>query len=309
MGNIISGNSSGIVCHGNGWQINRNIIEGNFIGTDFSGLKALPNEWGISVRSDCENFLIKNNLISGNINNGIHFCGYNSSILNNLIGTDVKSNPGLGNGGYGIQICKDGNADHGSILIENNNISTNNSGGITLAGNGVFLKNVVYKNFSTGIMVEYFPSGTHWQISKNLVSENFGLGINLSSEISYQDVTPNDSADIDTGPNNLMNFPVLTSAIATHGQLIVKGTIDTPNPKTVTIEFFANPVPEPGGDPTGYGEGAVYLGSVKPNPHGKFTATLPTVAHGTLISSTATDAEGNTSEFSANIIAIKQGNY
>ena len=71
----------------------------------------------------------------------------------------------------------------------------------------------------------------------------------------------------------------------TPGKLHVKGNIDTQNPKTVNIEFFANPVPNPGGDPSGYGEGAIFLGSTQPNPQGKINSTLPTVAPGTLITS------------------------
>jgi hypothetical protein len=104
-----------------------------------------------------------------------------------------------------------------------------------------------------------------------------------------------------------MNFPILNSAKTTPGGLIVKGTIDSPDHKTITIEFFANPVPNPGGDPSGYGEGAIFLGTKNDNPDGKFTATLPSVAPGTLISATATDADGNTSEFCANIEAKKPG--
>ena len=69
------------------------------------------------------------------------------------------------------------------------------------------------------------------------------------------------------------------------------------------FEFFSNPVPTPGGDPSGHGEGAVFLGRVTPNGLGKFNATLPPVPKGTLISATATDANGNTSEFAANIAA------
>jgi hypothetical protein len=116
-------------------------------------------------------------------------------------------------------------------------------------------------------------------------------------------VSPNDPGDFDTGPNNLMNYPVLDSAIATPARLVAPGSIDTPNPQTVTIEFFANPVPHPGPDPSGYGEGAIYLGWVRPNPRGKFTASLPSVAPGTFITATATDAAGSTSEFARNIEA------
>jgi hypothetical protein len=99
----------------------------------------------------------------------------------------------------------------------------------------------------------------------------------------------------------LQNYPVLGSALVKSGKLVVKGTIDTQSPATVTLEFFANPVPTPGGDPSGFGEGAVYLGSTLPLANGTFTATLPTAASGTLISATATDAAGNTSEFARDI--------
>ena len=96
---------------------------------------------------------------------------------------------------------------------------------------------------------------------------------------------------------------VLQNKNTPFGWVKVKGTIDTQNPERVTIEFFANPVPTPGGDPSGYGEGAIYLGSDRPNPQGKINSTLSTVAPGTLISATATDENGNTSEFSACIKA------
>ena len=66
-------------------------------------------------------------------------------------------------------------------------------------------------------------------------------------------------------------------------------------------------MPTPGGDPSGDGEGAVFLGKKRPNRKGKFTSTLPRVKPGTFISATATDGEGNTSEFSANIEAQRPG--
>ena len=87
------------------------------------------------------------------------------------------------------------------------------------------------------------------------------------------------------------------------GQLQVSGTLDTPDPETATIELFANPVPDPGGNLTGYGEGAEYIGEAIPSSDGSFDATFSAVDEGTLISATATDAAGNTSEFALNIAA------
>jgi hypothetical protein len=132
-----------------------------------------------------------------------------------------------------------------------------------------------------------------------LILHSGRLGIDLGSD----GVTPNDPGDGDAGPNNLQNYPVLTSALVTPGRLVVQGTIDSPDPASIVIELFANPVPNPGPDSSGYGEGAVYLGSVQPNPRGMFTAALPSVVVGTLITATATDAVGNTSEFAQNIEA------
>lgn len=195
--------------------------------------------------------------------------------------------------------------------ITGNTITRNGTSGIhiygsTTANTLLISRNLIHSNFGVGISV--LGPGSGYSFSRNAIYANDWLGIDLAVDYCCQDdVTPNDPGDGDAGPNNFMNFPILTSAKATPGKLIVKGTIDTPNPRTVTIEFFANPVPNPGGDPSGHGEGAIYLGSDRPNPHGKFTATLRRVAPGTLITATATDAEGNTSEFSACLEAKAPG--
>jgi hypothetical protein len=91
--------------------------------------------------------------------------------------------------------------------------------------------------------------------------------------------------------------------MATPGQTIVRGTIDTPNLMSVTLEFFANFE----ADDSGYGEGDMYLGEAKPNESGGFTAALPPVLPGMYISATATDGDGNTSEFSESIEATTPG--
>jgi len=56
-----------------------------------------------------------------------------------------------------------------------------------------------------------------------------------------------------------------------------------------------------------HGEGAVFLGTVTPNVQGRFVAVLPPVAGGMLVTATATDAAGNTSEFAANVTALGPG--
>lgn len=271
-GFVISGSPIVGVCI----QGDENTLENCFIGTDATGLLRNSNaSFGVAVSG--ENHLIKGNLISGNNDNGLVLSGNRCKVERNKIGTDVTGTNALPNGpagGTGVSI-----AEH--------------------ATNNIIMQNLIAFNLGTGVAVT--QTSFNNTILHNSIFSNNGLGIDLGVPYHGDGVTPNDSGDTDTGPNNLMNFPVLTFARATPGRLIVKGYIDTPNPKTVIVEFFANPASNPGGDPSGHGEGAIYLGSKKPNEQGKFTAPLHDVALGTLITATATDINGNTSEFAANI--------
>ena len=212
----------------------------------------------------------------------LHLQASNCVIEGNFIGTDVTGKNPLPNDGLGVSI------------VEN-------------ATENVIKRNLIAFNMSDGIAVAF--NATRNTVSQNSIFSNFDLGIDLGNggpdDYHGDGVTYNDPGDADAGPNNLMNFPVLSSAIVLGSRLVVKGTIDTPNPSTVTIQFFANLVPSPGGDPSGYGEGAVFLGKIRPNKQGRFSTVLPKVPLGTLISATATDAQGNTSEFAANIPASR----
>lgn len=268
--NIISGNRSGVRLLGGS-----NMVMENFLGTDVTGTIALGNrEDGVLV--DADSNVIIGNLISGNALDGIGFLSaHNNAAQANRIGTDINGNPSLGNGRFGVHISSGPTGP-----VSNDNRVEDN----LIAGNG-----------SVGVGIF---AGVRNSIIRNRIFSNGGLGIQLGPGL-----TPNDPGDFDTGPNDLMNFPVLELAHATPGHLIVKGTIDVLNPKGLVIEFFANPVPTPGGDPSGHGEGAIFLGTAKPNPNGSFTASLQPVAIGTLITATATDVVGNTSEYAANIVA------
>ncbi len=333
--NLISGNYAGIFI-----SLSSHIsIENNMIGTDMSGQIPLGNQIGIWAWSKVSYLTVKNNLISASSQAGIRLDGGSDYVITgNIVGGDKNGNifQDIPKPVQGIVLNQGGSDDAsvarvtiGGLTEREGNLVVGNQEGITMAttvddirisrnkmqynlsGIHIYAKNNPKRFIAIGneisfnwIGVNVKGMGISYTISQNRIFSNELLGIDLTpNEWGTDGVTPNDPGDVDIGPNNFMNFPVLTSALATPGRLVVKGTIDTPNPRTVTIEFFANPVPNPGGDPTGYGEGATYLGSDRPNQQGKFTATLPTVAAGTLITATATDAEGNTSEFSAYIAA------
>src|SRR5205085_4443276 len=110
----------------------------------------------------------------------------------------------------------------------------------------------------------------------------------------------NDAGDADTGPdaNNFQNFPVITGVFVLPTDNIVKGTINSTPDTHLTIEFFANS----SCDPSGYGEGQTYIGTttVMTDASGDATFTFhpTTLSSGQVVTATATDDNGNTSEFS-----------
>jgi hypothetical protein len=137
------------------------------------------------------------------------------------------------------------------------------------------------------------PPFQNVRISRNSIHSNGDLGIDLADNRS-PGITPNDAGDGDAGSNLRQNFPVITSAVENGSGTTVSGTIDTPNPSSATIEVFTNVAP----DPTGYGEGQTYRVSTMPTNAGTWTAVLPGGLTGLYATATATDAGGNTSEFS-----------
>ncbi|HXI96682.1 MAG TPA: hypothetical protein VNG04_11180, partial [Candidatus Acidoferrum sp.] len=283
-GNVISANlASGVVITGS--AASGNLVQGNLVGTDRTGSFALGNgTWGVTLDGANGNTVGgttpgARNVMSGNRFDGMLIANSASGNLvqGNFMGTDAGGTNPLPNGFNGVAV--DGAA------FQN-----------TIGGTDAGAANRIAYNPVDGVVVR---SGTRNAIRGNSIFSNGGLGIDLGDD----GVTSNDRGDADTGPNNLQNFPVITRAVATPNQLVVVGSIDTQNPQTVTIEIFANTVPVPGADPTRHGEGQTFIGSVTPDGSGRFTVILPPVPHGTVISATATDTAGNTSEFSLDAVA------
>ena len=131
--------------------------------------------------------------------------------------------------------------------------------------------------------------GTGNRVSANEIRDNGARGIDLN----HDGVTANDAGDTDSGPNNLQNFPALTSATAGGGTTSVAGSLDSAA-GTYRVEFFANTAC----DGT-HGEGDRYMGARSVSA-GAFSASgLSATSAGEFVTATATDSSGNTSEFSA----------
>ena len=287
--NIISGNS-GVGIGVQHVTAHDNLIQGNFIGTDVTGTVDLGNSlYGISI-SGTSNMIGgtvpgARNVISGNDADGIAVdnidIAYTGNIIQgNLIGTDVSGSVNLGNSRYGVSIS----------------FASNNMVGGTVSGAG----NTIAFNGAAGILVTEGPPpvAINNAIRGNSIFSNTGLGID--HRVAGGDgVTLNDPGDTDTGANNLQNFPVLTSVLSGTGTTMVRGTLESLPQTTQTIEFFGNTA----ADSSNYGEGQTFLGSqsVTTDSSGlaSFVAVLSAeLAAGQLVTATATDSLGNTSEFS-----------
>ena len=254
------------------------LIQGNRIGTDVSGQYDLGNIVdGIAVMG-CSNVRIVGNQIANNHANGVRLTATTlSRIEGNFIGTDAAGVRPLGNAEAGIAI----------------NGETNRVGGLISGA-----ANVIQYNGGPGVVV---TSGSRNEISGNRIFDNGGLGIDLGLELG---VTPNDPGDADTGQNYLQNYPVLTAASSSYNSTQVQGTLNSTPSSTFRLEFFASPA----WDSTSLAEGQLWLGdsavTTDANGNASFTALLPVgTPTNYLVTATATDADGNTSEFSAGVAA------
>lgn len=305
-GNLISGNGrDGVSINGTGSEFN--VVAGNLIGTDVTGTLALGNgsvttDDGVSINNGPRNNRIgtngdgladelEGNVISGNSGHGVVILGAGSNqnvVAGNRIGTTAFGTAPIGNGFNGVWV-----GTHGAAAGPQLNRIGTDGNGVADAAEG----NVISFNKGTGVSV-LNSTAVGNSIRGNSIFANTKLGIDLNDN----GVTANDIGDADSGPNNLQNFPVITSAASNPTKTVVTGTLDSNANTTFSLDFYSNAA----SDPSGFGEGETYLGTATvttdSNGHVAFSATLPVaVPLGRIITGTATDPNGNTSEFSGNV--------
>ena len=296
--NVISGNLAwGVYIFGLGTD--HNVVAGNYIGTDITGTAALGNgfgaDWDVGgiviwhgakfnvLGTDGDGIAdeAERNVISGNFAPGVaifHSDTEHNAIAGNYIGTDVTGRIALANGTIGVVIA-DG--------AQSNEIGW--TGGIA---------NTIAFNAEAGVAVTENSIGN--SIRGNSIHSNGGLGIDLGGD----GITPNDPGDTDSGPNNLQNSPVISQARPGTTTQVAGDFNSTPN-ATFTLDFYASSE----ADLSGYGEGQRWLDSavVTTDAAGNVSFDVVLAAatvSGEVITATATDPDGNTSEFSnANVLA------
>jgi hypothetical protein len=295
--NLLSGNSqAGVWISDQGTE--GNVVAGNYIGTDVTATRALGNAGVITVADGgyadagvgivdgaSSNWIGVNpnggmavadegNVISANEWDGVEIAaGANSNVVaGNRIGTDGSGVFPLANTYNGVEILGG---------------STNNTVGGTVAAAG----NLISDNGGAGVAVEDTSVGN--AVLENSIYANTGLAIDLDDD----GVTAN-STSPRQGPNNFQNFPIILAG--TGGRL--QGWLAGSLPDTVfRIDIYASASYGPGGS----GAAQDDLGSleVTTDATGQVSFAVPFTAPAGLpvITATAADPLGNTSEVSSSL--------
>jgi hypothetical protein len=273
------------------------LVEGNFIGTDVTGTRLLPaataGQTGIVAGffDVGDGFEIRGNTIGG-FATGIEMNQTSGGVIRgNFIGTDSTGTHDLGNTVRGIRFS---NGMTDSII-----------GGITPGdGNWIAFNSLAGIEGANG-QVE-IRGNRIWNNKSSTAQNGLGIDLTVSSTLG---VTLNDAGDADTGPNNLQNFPFLTSAVLTltEGQsgTHIEGFLDSAPSTQYTLDFYSNPACA--NRPQELAEGQDYIGSSQVTTDGSGHATIDVdlpaaIEPGARVTATATDPSGNTSEFSPRLI-------
>ena len=191
---------------------------------------------------------------------------------------------------HGLAIIND------SLWIAGNEFAGNGLGGILINGNNNFVSDSLLRanrfetNGGPGITV---AGGT----GNRLLFNNFTDPNTTFIDLGGDGRTDNDQGDTDTGANNLQNFPVLTNVL-TGGSTTIQGTLNSTPDADFTLQFFA------------WSDTLTrFLGEATVRTDAAGDARFDVVVDGTAeigqeVYATATDADGNTSEFSRPFVVV-----
>lgn len=280
-GNIVSGNIHGGILMIAPVDLK---IQGNIIGLTKSGANmgngglgvALDYPYGYPIASNITiggATVAEGNIIANNNGDGVLFrYGKDSTISHNLIYNNngsgvVVSHSGANNNAITYNTIHDNNGT--GVLLTQAHVADN--GGLDPVGNTI-RRNSIYKNGNNG---------------------ELGIDLGLSAA---DGVTGNDLEDLDSGPNNLQNYPIIKIKLTDcSGNSTEKTNVfnSTPN-TTFTIDYYSNP-----SWTSGPLQGEVWDSTemVTTDASGHGTLHVPVgIVHP---SATATAPDGSTSEFGA----------
>jgi hypothetical protein len=331
--NIISGNTvagisiAGDTTDGGGTG---NIIIGNYIGTNLAGTAAVPNGFGIQVVDGKGHFigggtLAERNVISGNTYSGVEIgtVPFDIHVQRNYIGTDpsgtalvpnrdgvtlapgstscvVEHNLIKGNTGMGVLIS--GGAGQLASMkhrVSGNTISGNEGNGVLITGNAT--ENVIGSSLTqTHDPNEILGNGAPILLGTGgiTVIAN-GQGTPERNTFRQNDIALNISSGILFDVGNTVQDGIVPPVLYTYepdpgGEYYVTGRHDRPG---AVIDVYAAEQHSPSG-----AQGRRWLGSWNVGADSTFIVPLGAACGCDLIVATATDAAGNTSEFSTALV-------
>jgi len=281
-GNVISGNrsddfpyGSGVLIFGDGTRFNQ--VAANLIGLDAEGAAARRNgSAGIIVGGGAQyNLIGGDNISDGNVISGN---GLDDPIDGRAAGIHIFGATTCFNRVAGNLIGTDrasevviGNRGHGIGLYSGAHHNV-------IGGDTFRQSNEITGSEGAGIFLSG-PQTRNNLLRRNFITDNDGLGIDLR-----------DSAQAGIEPPRITTVGRLHTA----GPRLVAG-LDAPPGARIDIYNVDSP------DPSGAGEGNLYLASTYANANGRFEFYLPAAPPVPIIlTATATDAENNSSEFSVN---------
>ena len=332
--NVISGNlDEGLRLTDPGTTAN--VVQGNFIGTDVTGENAVPNEFaGLTIYSGATSNLIggtsaaARNVISGNSSYGAVVANAGTSgnlIEGNYIGLDangvsaIPNNDGilfsdsattntLGGSGAGAANFVSGNSYRGVVISDpgtsGNFVAGNYIGTEHTGTNGVGnYYDVEFQNGATGNLIGGVNAGagnviafagwdgvvlfqaatTNNSIRGNSIFSNYSLGIDLTGVA-----------------NDQQNSPAITNAFGSAAGTVVQGKLSSTANTSFFIDVYRNVVAG--------GQGQFYVGTASVNTDVSGNASFALTNNsgnyaGQFLTATATAAAGDTSEFSAAVLA------
>jgi parallel beta-helix repeat protein len=305
--NIISGNSSDGINIGGIDQI----VVGNYVGIDVTGTSAIGNNNGISIGGGRHSFVggpssVEQNVISGNSGWGIRaWLASENWIIGNFLGVDRTGSVAFQNG-EAVHV----DSRSTKIVFQGNTIS-GNWGGIVL-GDGSE-RNVVranrigvaafndapVSNGLQGVRVEsaFNQIGGPYPDDGNTIAHNHGGGVEVwthsGNSILGNSIHSNDGwgIQLENGGNDSLAPPKIFQA----GARLIRGKT-CPDCR---VDVFSDEG----------SQGRIFEGKTVANGAGFFRFVPATRLQGPYVTCTATDDDGNTSEFSdpAALTLARQG--